>query len=196
VARQAEARTGARVFVGDILEAPFPAGSFDVITCFHVFEHLYQPKEVLTRVLEWLKPGGIFYTMMPSIDSAGARMLGSYWYALELPRHLYHFSPQSLRNLASSVGFEELSITTHRELFIESSVRYILDDILRKVGIRRTPLAQVKPASLPRKAVRKGFRLSILPLLNWLASFAGDGESIHAIFRKGRAERTAPGTCS
>ena len=52
VAREAEARTGAQVFVGDILDAPFPPESFDAITCFHVFEHLYQPKELLAKVRE------------------------------------------------------------------------------------------------------------------------------------------------
>jgi SAM-dependent methyltransferase len=185
VAREAEARTGAQVFVGDILDAPFPQESFDAITCFHVFEHVYQPKELLAKVREWLRPGGIFYTEMPNIDSAGARIFRSYWYGLELPRHLFHFSPATLRNLARSAGLEELSITTQGHVFIETSVRYIFDDIARKFGIRPTPLAQAKPASLAWRVVRKGFRMGVLPVLNWLASFAGDRGSIHALFRKG-----------
>ena len=43
VAKRARDRCGAEVYVGDILDAPFPPGSFDAITCFHVFEHLCQP---------------------------------------------------------------------------------------------------------------------------------------------------------
>lgn len=184
VARMAEAKCGAQVFVGDILDAPFPANSFDAITCFHVFEHLYQPREILAKVAEWLKPDGIFYTMMPNIDSAGARLFQSYWYALELPRHLYHYSPASLKSLASSVGLQEVSLATHHEIFIEASVRYILDDVFRKVGATRMPLAQARQLSIPARALRKAFRLTILPLLNGIASLAGDGESIHAVFRK------------
>src|ERR1700722_1411202 len=46
-ARRAEARTGAQVFVGDIPDAPFPSESFDVITCFDVLEHLYEPLQVM-----------------------------------------------------------------------------------------------------------------------------------------------------
>ncbi len=184
VAGTAEARSGAEVFVGDILDAPFPAGAFDVITCFHVFEHLYHPKEVLASVSRWLKPGGIFYTMMPNIDSAGARIFGSYWYALELPRHLYHFSPRSLRYLAASVGLEEVSITTHREVFIEPSFRYIGDDLLRKMGVLRVPLAQAKTPGIPWRVFRKLFRLTLRPVLTGIASLAGPGESIHAVFRK------------
>lgn len=184
VANNARARCGADVYAGDILTAPFAAGSFDAITCFHVFEHLYQPRDVLAKVSEWLKPGGIFYTMMPNIDSAGSRIFRSYWYALELPRHLYHFSPVALRKLGNAVGLQEVSVTTHRELFLEASARYMLDGLFQKVGFSRVPLAQTKAASLPWKVIRKMFRVTILPVLTGLASCAGDGESIHAIFMK------------
>ena len=184
VATRAEARCGAQVFVGDILDAPFGRESFDAITCFHVFEHLYRPREVLARVVKWLKPGGVFYTMVPNIDSAGQRIFRSYWYALELPRHLYHFSPASLRTMAASVGLEEASLETHREVFIEYSARYMLDDALRKIGMTRLPLAQSKTPSLTWKVVRKAFRLTALPVLNGMASLAGDGESIHVVLRK------------
>jgi SAM-dependent methyltransferase len=184
VATKAEAKCGAHVFVGDILDAPFAPSSFDAITCFHVFEHLYHPREVLAKVAEWLKPGGIFYTMMPNIDSAGCHIFGSYWYALELPRHLYHFSPASLRKMATSVGLEEVSLETHREVFIETSTRYIVDEGFRKIGISRVPVAQAKPLSMPWKVIRKVFRLTALPILNGMASLAGDGESIHVVLRK------------
>jgi len=184
VAKVARERSGADVFVGDIKDAPYGAGEFDVVTCFHVLEHLDRPAEVLRCVHDWLKPGGMFYMMVPNIESGGARIFRSYWYALELPRHLTHFSPGSLRHMARSVGFEELSLTTHRELFFENSVRYIFDALLGKAGIRRTPLACRNSPSLPWRAARKLFRLTILPGLTWLASLAGDGESIHAIFQK------------
>jgi SAM-dependent methyltransferase len=185
VARRAEANCGAEVFVGDILDAPFAPGSFDAITCFHVFEHLYHPREVLEKVAKWLKPGGIFFTMMPNIDSAGAHIFKSHWYALELPRHLSHFSPTSLRNMANSVGLEEVSLTTDREVFIEYSTRYVLEDALKKIGISRVPLARAKRPSLAWRVVRKMFRLTVLPVLNGMASLAGDGESIHVVLKKG-----------
>jgi 2-polyprenyl-3-methyl-5-hydroxy-6-metoxy-1,4-benzoquinol methylase len=194
VAKEAEAKCGVQVFVGDILDAPFARESFDAITCFHVFEHLYHPREVLTRVAAWLKPEGVFYVMMPNIDSAGYRIFGSYWYALELPRHLYHWSPVSLRKLATAVGLEEVSLTTHREVFIEHSTRYILDDAFRKIGVSRIPMAKAESPSLPRKVVRKVFRLTALPILNGMASFVGDGESIHMILRKAPRTQTVGAT--
>jgi SAM-dependent methyltransferase len=184
-ADRALARCGAKVFVGDILDAPFQPGSFDAITCFHVFEHLYYPRKVLQQVSRWLKPGGIFYALMPNIDSAGRRVFNSYWYALELPRHLYHFSPKSLSRLAASVGLEEVSLFAGREVFIDYSSGYIVDDILKKVGITRLPLSKhQKEPSLPWKVVRKMYRLTVLPVLTAAVGLAGDGESIHAVFRK------------
>ena len=183
-ARRAEAESGAKVFVGDILDAQFAASSFDAITCFHVFEHLLKPREVLSKVSDWLKPGGIFYVLVPNIDSAGAHVFRSYWYALELPRHVFHYSPKSLSMMAHSVGMEVLSLTTHREVFIEQSTRYIIDDMLRKLGFRRRPLVDTQPPNIIFRLVRKAFRLTILKFLTSVISLAGDGESIHAVFQK------------
>jgi len=184
VAAKARARTGAEVFVGDILDAPFAPASFDVITCFHVFEHLYHPREVLAKVSEWLKPGGIFVAFMPNIDSAGEHIFKSYWYGLELPRHLYHFSPASMKNLVNSLDLEVASITTRREVFIEHSFRYILDRLLQTMGMPRPPMAKAKVPSIPFRVVRKGFRLTMLPVLTGLASLAGDGEILEVLLRK------------
>src|SRR5271168_848705 len=184
VAEQARKRCGADVFVGDILDAPFAPASFDVITAFHVMEHLYEPREVLAKVSEWLRPGGVFYAMMPNIDSAGARIFGTYWYPLELPRHLFHFSPASFRRLIGPVGLQELSITTHREVYIESSVRYIFDEFCRRIGYTRVPMAKATKPGIPWRVIRKMFRLTVLPVLTGAASLAGDGESLNVVLRK------------
>jgi SAM-dependent methyltransferase len=186
-AKVARTRCGAQVFVGDILDAPFAAESFDAITCFNVFEHVYEPRDVLAKVSEWLKPGGVFYTMMPNIDSAGARIFKSYWYALELPRHLYHFSPKTLKAMAQSVGLEEVSVRARRDLYFERSVGYIKDEALRKMGMTPRPASQPIEPGLAWKVVRKGFRLTLLPLITAGASLAGDGEMIYAVFKKAGA---------
>jgi SAM-dependent methyltransferase len=183
-ARRAETRTGARVFVGDILDAPFPQESFDVITCFDVLEHLYEPLKVMTKVREWLKPGGVFYVQVPNIDSAEARVFRTYWHGLELPRHLFHYSPASLKFLAESAGLREVSLETQRNPAVGTSLRYIWDDVFGAVGIKRTAVAYRGEASLPWRAARKLVRLSVLRGLLAMAPMAGPGEAIHAIFQK------------
>jgi SAM-dependent methyltransferase len=133
-ARNAEASTGAKVFVGEILEASFPQESFDVVTCFDVLEHLYEPRKIMARVSAWLKPGGIFYVLVPNVDSAEARVFGSYWHGLELPRHLFHYSPASLKFVAESAGLRMLSLETRRNPAVGTSLRYVGDDVFRAVG--------------------------------------------------------------
>lgn len=184
-AKIAQAKTGAEVFVGEILDAQFPPASFDVITCFDVLEHLYEPRRVMARVGEWLKPDGIFYVLVPNIDSAEARVFGSYWHGLELPRHLFHYSPASLKFLAESAGLHEVSLETRRNPAVGTSLRYVWDDIFRAVGMHPTPVAYRKEASLPWRAARKLVRMTLLPALLAMAPLAGGGESIHAIFQKG-----------
>jgi SAM-dependent methyltransferase len=183
-ARNAEASSGAKVFVGEVLEASFAPESFDVITCFDVLEHLSEPRKVMARVSEWLKPGGIFYVLVPNVDSAEARVFGSYWHGLELPRHLFHYSPASLKRLAESAGLQEASLETWRNPAVGTSLRYVGDDVFRTVGIRRTPIANRGEASLPWRATRKLARMTVLRFILSLAPLVGGGESIHAIFRK------------
>ena len=86
--------------------------------------------------------------------------------------------------MANSVGLEKMSLTTGREVFIESSVRYMIDDMMRRFDRPRLPLAQANAPGIPFRVVRKAFRLTLLPVLNAVAGLAGDGESIHGIFRK------------
>jgi len=186
-AKRAEARSGAKVFVGDILEAPFPQESFDVIACCDVLEHLYEPRRVMAKVAQWLKPGGIFYVQVPNIDSAEAHVFGTYWQGLELPRHLFHYSPASLKFLADSAGLLEVSIETRRNPAVGTGLRYLGDHVFGQLGIRRTPVAYQGEASLPWRAARKLVRMTILRSLLALAPLAGGGEAIHAIFRKDTA---------
>lgn len=184
-ARKAEQRTGARVFVGDILDAPFAPGSFDVITGLHVLEHVDHLDEAVRRLREWLKPGGLLYLNIPNIEALEARIFGSYWFGLEMPRHLSHFSPQSLRRLFLSRGFEEVRIATLPDCFVEKSVRYVVGDLKAKCGLRTVPLADENwKRGIPWRLVRKALRLSLLlPFRRWTAA-TGRGASIEAIFRK------------
>lgn len=183
-ADKARARTGASVFVGDAVAAPYLPNTFDVITSFDVLEHVYSPQQFLTKVFEWLKPGGIYYAMMPNIASWEARLFRTYWYGLELPRHLFHFSPDSLRHLMTEVGFEEACIQTPRVSYMQRSARYVVSGLLEKVGIASEPQSRPTPRSIPRRAFNKAMRSAIADPFAQVASLAGAGPSIEAVFRK------------
>jgi len=96
---------GVRITHGNLLEAHFPHGSFDVVTLWHVLEHLPRPVETLRRVRMLLSEGGILVTAVPNFASLQARVFRSRWYHLEVPRHLYHFTPNALRRLLEAEHF-------------------------------------------------------------------------------------------
>jgi SAM-dependent methyltransferase len=183
-AQKAREATGAEVFVGDVLAAPFPAASFDAITGFDILEHVCQPRRFLAKVLEWLKPGGIFYVGLPNIDSWEARLFGSYWYGLELPRHLSHFSPKSLKQVTASLGFREISLITPRTSYVKDSVGYLSSRAAEMMGITPIPMSSRGPRSIPFRAVRKAFQLSMVEPFAEIAARAGAGPSIEAVFGK------------
>jgi SAM-dependent methyltransferase len=183
-AARARARTGAEVFVGDVLDAPFAPNKFDAISCFHVFEHMHHPREVLERVWQWLKPGGVFVAEMPNIHCQEARFFKSYWYPLELPRHLYHLSPAAFRALAANFGFEEVRLTTKRARFVDYHLRYFGDTFWRKLGRPRPPMMQAEPAGFAWKVLRKILRLTVYPVLSWMTSSGGDSSMMEVVLRK------------
>jgi hypothetical protein len=108
----------------------------------------------------------------------------SYWHGLELPRHLFHYSPASLKFLAKAAGLTEVSLETRRNPAVGTGLRYVWDDLFRAVGFHPTPVAYRGEESLPWRAARKVVRSTILRAVLAMAPLAGGGESIHAIFRK------------
>ncbi len=89
---------------GDVLSAQLPEESFDVVTLWHVLEHLPEPQKVIQRVRGLLAPGGWLFISLPNFESWQASIFRRHWYALDVPRHLYFFSPRSLRLLLTETG--------------------------------------------------------------------------------------------
>ena len=183
-AEKAVARTGAKIFVGDVFDAEFEPETFDAITCFDVLEHLYQPRATLQKIWQWLKPDGVIYLFVPNIRCWESRLFGSYWYGLELPRHLYHFSPNSLKALVGSVGFRQEFFQTPPINYVEYSTRYAITDLAGKLGFARLVLPLDSSPHLAWRGVRKLIRITALYAFSKAASLAGSGPAIEAVFRK------------
>ena len=88
--------------VADVAVAP--EGPFDRIILFDVLEHLPAPVDSLRKLKGLLSPTGCFVIGVPNVVSLEARLLGRRWFALELPRHLSHFSPLAFERIAARSG--------------------------------------------------------------------------------------------
>jgi SAM-dependent methyltransferase len=95
-----------RIFHGSAEDADFPAESFDLVTMSHVLEHLYEPKAVLKRVRGWLRPEGRLRVWVPNLASFESKVFGRFWTGLDLPRHLFHFTPSTLARMLRDAGFD------------------------------------------------------------------------------------------
>jgi SAM-dependent methyltransferase len=86
------------------------AGPFDLVMFHHSFEHLADPQAMLGRVHEVLGRGSYALIRMPVVGKAW-RDYGVDWFQLDAPRHLFLFSEQGFRHLATSAGFAVERVT-------------------------------------------------------------------------------------
>jgi len=75
---------------------------YDVITLWHVLEHLYDLNNVLKHLRKLLKKDGYIVIAVPNHTSQDANYYKNNWAAYDVPRHLYHFSKESFKSLAVS----------------------------------------------------------------------------------------------
>ena len=76
--------------------------SYDVVTLWHVLEHLPDLENTISKIEAFVKPGGVIIVAVPNFRSYDAKHYKNYWAAYDVPRHLWHFSKQSMKVLFSS----------------------------------------------------------------------------------------------
>lgn len=74
--------------------------SFDIITAWHVIEHVSDLKKTIKRLKKLLKPTGHLIIALPNHHSYDAKFYGSFWAGYDVPRHLYHFDQNSIKSFA------------------------------------------------------------------------------------------------
>ena len=84
----------------------FENNSFDCITLWHVLEHFQDPDKYIADISSLLKPEGICIIALPNCTSADADYYRRHWAAYDVPRHLWHFSPQTFRMFAEKNRME------------------------------------------------------------------------------------------
>jgi len=162
------------IFHGQLEDARFPEDYFDLVRMNHVLEHLPRPLHSLKEAKRVLREGSKLLIEVPNVESLSAHLFGERWYHLDLPRHLFHFSPQTLRSLLEKAGFAQVEIS---HLPTTSGFTGSLQNIWNEAT-----------GNLQGKGLRwsRGLNLSLWPI-SFLLAKLGRGEFLRAVtFKRSR----------
>jgi SAM-dependent methyltransferase len=121
---------GLIVHQGSLEEARLPTASFDVVRIWHTLEHVPDPSSILSEIARILKPNGQVLIGVPNAGGWLARAWRTYWFDLDVPRHLWHFRAQDLRVLATQAGLrlDSLGYGRYGSYTLLRCIQYWLED--------------------------------------------------------------------
>jgi 2-polyprenyl-3-methyl-5-hydroxy-6-metoxy-1,4-benzoquinol methylase len=176
---EATNRRGIKAYQGLLPHPAIPPGSVDVVNFGAVLEHVHDPHQLMAAAKETVRPGGLVVFSVPNFASWGARIFGPAWWPLELPRHLLHFSPQTLKRLAGHHGLEIL------EMRMPPRTNWM------RLSVARAKAMRNPERSSPR--LRFGLlAMSIRPVASWTtrwAAWRGQGDCLLMITRRPANEK-------
>ncbi|MBV1915551.1 MAG: class I SAM-dependent methyltransferase, partial [Pseudomonadales bacterium] len=127
---------GYKVYAGQLEEAPLPSKQVDLIVGWMVIEHLHDPVGGLKKLRQCSKPDGWIALSVPNAASFEFKLFNDKWYALQLPTHLYHYTPQSIEKMLEASGWSLIKIHHQRVLgnFFASTGYVLKSKGLKKLG--------------------------------------------------------------
>lgn len=105
-------KKGIPVFEGTLKEAKLADCSVDQVTMLHVIEHLFDPFEEINECFRILRTKGRLIIHTPNAGSLGRSLFQKNWYHLDPPRHLFVFSPKSIRLILKKSNFRKFQLKT------------------------------------------------------------------------------------
>ncbi|WP_290508263.1 class I SAM-dependent methyltransferase [Algoriphagus sp.] len=98
---------------------------YDVITLFHVLEHIHGLRKALKNIINHLKSNGYIILALPNHQSSDAKKYAEFWAGWDVPRHLYHFGPETVDYLAKQY---ELEILEQKSMVFDSYYASLLSE--------------------------------------------------------------------
>ncbi len=162
--------------------------SINTVTAWHVLEHLADPRETFASVRRMLKPGGRFVIEVPNFASWQARLGGSDWFHVDVPRHLLHFDRGSLNTLLENAGFEAERWSTFS---LEYDIFSLTQSLLNKVCTTPNHLFQLlidHPTSRPLRDTLLSLALLVpagafATAVSLVAPLSGNGGVLRVVAR-------------
>jgi 2-polyprenyl-3-methyl-5-hydroxy-6-metoxy-1,4-benzoquinol methylase len=128
---------GLDVTVARLEESGLPERSFDVVTAFHVLEHIPDSRAFLRTMRRWARPGGFVAIEVPNFRSVQRRRLREHWSGLRPREHLVHYTPDTLARTLRAVGIEPVMVRSPAYLGPPQTLDHMLTDLVRHGRYRR-----------------------------------------------------------
>jgi 2-polyprenyl-3-methyl-5-hydroxy-6-metoxy-1,4-benzoquinol methylase len=140
-----------RIIVAPAEEARLPAEQFDRVVMSHVIEHLSDPSAVLERVRGSMRPSATLTIRCPNFGSIERRLFGRWWAGLDVPRHLQHFTRETLMSLLAQSGLRAVKVRPQLDYAsVSLSVGFMLRDVPRIPSSSRLDIAFLPVVALAR----------------------------------------------
>ena len=98
-------KLGLTIFDKDLLKINFGKKKFDVITLWHVLEHVREPDKYIRKIYSLLNRGGRIIIEVPNYNSWSRKLTEMYWLGMDLKYHLFFFTPETLKNMLKKNRF-------------------------------------------------------------------------------------------
>jgi SAM-dependent methyltransferase len=122
-------RRGLAVHPTTLQESGLPEKSFDVVTTFHVVEHMADGPGFIRTLARWVRPGGHVVVEVPNWRSFHRRNAGSFWSGLRPLEHVAHYGPSTLAATFRRAGVEPVRVSTPTFLWEKQTLDQRLDDV-------------------------------------------------------------------
>jgi 2-polyprenyl-3-methyl-5-hydroxy-6-metoxy-1,4-benzoquinol methylase len=109
----------------------FELQKFDLISMYHVLEHVRDVQQQKQEILRLLKPKGVLILALPNYESYDAKFYGKFWAGYDVPRHLFHFNKKAVESLFQ----EEFEIVKMQPMWFDSFYVSILSSRYKKAAI-------------------------------------------------------------
>jgi 2-polyprenyl-3-methyl-5-hydroxy-6-metoxy-1,4-benzoquinol methylase len=154
---------GLNIRQGNLLETPLPSNTYDVATLGHVYEHLHEPHQTANMLHSILKQGGLLVVAVPNFESLQAKLFRAKWFHLDVPRHLFHYTPSGMRRIIEEAGFEVVAVS-----FLSAEHNW--------AGILGSVMHLSRPGeSVLHKFIRKAIGVPVARVLAYIEAILGRG---------------------
>ncbi len=160
---------------------------FDIVTVFHVAEHLTSPEELLKPLIkDNLKPNGLLVIEAPNFSSWQSKWSGKRWMQLDVPRHISHFRPIVFKKLAEGTGCH----IVHQQTFsLHLGIIGMAQTVMSFFGYKGFLMGDLKHKRTPSLLLKVALATPFALLLESIAAMAGKGGVIRYYMKKNHEQK-------